>query len=87
MKNIKLNVLLCSALFTVSAVTISCREGSNEQGAEAASEANADNSGSDTPAQEVGADQTPREASPGVYNDTITTTNHGNTTAKGSGQQ
>lgn len=77
--------MLALALFACFMLTVSCGKGSNEQGTDAASEANGDIYGSDTPAEDAGSGETPQEMGPAVPADTTTTTNNGNSTAKGSG--
>ena len=83
------NMLLCSALIIPLFTTMSYKtEGSNEQGVEAARDANATNSGTDGPAEDVraggaaGAEagQTPQQTG-GTSTDT---TNKGISTKQGS---
>ncbi|MEL1244991.1 hypothetical protein AAEO56_12005 [Flavobacterium sp. DGU11] len=85
------NMLLCSALVGFLLTTVSCKnEGNNEQGVEAASDANATNSGT-TPDDNMGTDGD-ANAGAGETNSTqsdsvTTTTNGGNSTANGSGMK
>jgi len=89
MKNTKLISRLLHLVIVFSFFSaVSCKnEGSNEQGMEAASKANGTNSGTDPQAEDVGAGQAPKETGSTKPVDTSTTTNNGNSTAKGSGMQ